>query len=486
MTSLLAARSASARPRVENIPPYASSAGQEAIELAASAGLILDPWQQHVLTASLGERPDGKWSAGEVGLIVPRQNGKGCVLEARELFGLVLAEEHLILHSAHLFKTSKEAFRRLLALFQNTPDLDRRVKKVSNTNGDEGIELRNGCRIAFVARSKGGGRGLSGDVIVLDEAFALVDEQIEALAPTLIARPNTQVWYTSSPPLDAATGAPLFALKARGERGDTTLAWFDYGRPAGVDIDDPAEWEASNPATESGRVTVEKLAMLRRAMSAEGFGREILGIWPETAGEAVISPELWADLADSGAAKPTLVAFAVDVTPMRDHAAISMAGYRTDGLVQVALVDHRPGTDWIVARLADLKTRYNPVAIAIDGKGPASTLLMDLAKAGLSITENRERPMRGDLAVATTPEATTAYGLFVDAVRQRRLHHSDDAPLNVALAGAKPRPLGDGSAWARRGATDISPLVAATLSHWALTTRADAVRYDYAPAAYWI
>lgn len=475
------------RPRVENVPPYVSSAGSEAIQLAASAGLILDDWQQHVLTEALGEKADGNWAATEVGLIVPRQNGKGCVLEARELFGLVLAKERVILHSAHNFKTCREAFLRLLNLFNATSDLKRLIKAATTGANNISIQLVNGCRIDFVARTGGSGRGLTGDVIVLDEAFALEDKHIEALAPTLLARPNTQVWYTSSPPLDAATGQPLFNLRTRGESGDDTLAWFDYGQAPGVDIDDPDVWAAANPATSSGRVTVEKLGKLHKAMSAEGFSREILGIWPETAGTSVISPELWTTLADPDAERPSTVAFAVDVTPLRNYAAIAMAGIRPDGAVQVAIVDHRPGTDWIVDRLKVLRDRHDPVAIAVDAKGPAGSLLFDLRQAGITESEDRERPQYGDLAVVDTSAAATAFAMFVDGVNQRRIRHSDDVPLTVALNGAKTRPLGDGAAWARRaGNADISPLVAATLANWALVTRADAVTRDFTPSALWI
>ena len=88
------------------VPPSAvSSAGAEAVELAALAGLFLDPWQELVLQSALSERADGKWAALEVGLVVPRQNGKGSILEARELAGMFLLGEELILHSAHVFKT---------------------------------------------------------------------------------------------------------------------------------------------------------------------------------------------------------------------------------------------------------------------------------------------------------------------------------------------------------------------------------------------
>jgi hypothetical protein len=41
-----------------------------------------------VLERALGVREDGKWAAFEVGLDVSRQNGKGGILEARELAGL--------------------------------------------------------------------------------------------------------------------------------------------------------------------------------------------------------------------------------------------------------------------------------------------------------------------------------------------------------------------------------------------------------------
>src|SRR5665213_714851 len=88
-------------PRLSSVPPYVSTTGQEAIDLAALAGLVLDPWQQWVLMRALGERADGKWSAKRVGLVVGRQNGKNSVLEARELAGLFLLGERLIIHSAH-------------------------------------------------------------------------------------------------------------------------------------------------------------------------------------------------------------------------------------------------------------------------------------------------------------------------------------------------------------------------------------------------
>src|SRR5205809_457432 len=90
-------------PSVRSVPADVSSLGVEAAELAASAGLVLDPWQAMVLDAALGKRRDGKWAAFEVGVVVSRQNGKGGILEARELAGLFLIRERLLVHSAHQF-----------------------------------------------------------------------------------------------------------------------------------------------------------------------------------------------------------------------------------------------------------------------------------------------------------------------------------------------------------------------------------------------
>jgi hypothetical protein len=91
------------RPRHLSLPPRVTTAGPEATELAARAGLILDPWQSFILDGALGELAGGTWAAYEVAVIVSRQSGKGSILEARELAGLFLFGEELILHSAHEF-----------------------------------------------------------------------------------------------------------------------------------------------------------------------------------------------------------------------------------------------------------------------------------------------------------------------------------------------------------------------------------------------
>ena len=477
----------SARPRVSSWPPYAQTYGPEAVKLAADAGLVADRWQADQLDVMLAIHPTGRWVCPEVAMVVPRQNGKGSVYEIRALAGLYLLGEQMIMWSAHQYKTAMEGFRRVLDLIDGSDNLRKRVYKVSNTNGDEGIELHGegGRRITgrqrlrFIARSKASGRGFTGDCNLLDEVFAFTPEQQAALMPTILARPNWQVVYASSPPLDAATGEPLFALKDRGESGEPDLAWSDWGAPFGVDPDDRSQWALSNPSL-GIRIAVDTVAKLRRAMSEDGFCREILGVWPQRAADAIISADEWHSLADLSSQIAGPLALAVDVTPARDFASIAAYGLRDDGTGHLEVVEHRRGTDWIVSRLLQLRERHGPVAVALDVAGPAGSLLMPLEKAGVTPAEDPEHPHPGDLCVPTSREAAAACGSLVDAVRQKTLRHIDQPELSTAVLGAKTRPLGDAWAWGRRSTgTDISPLVAATLARWAYEARAHLIEDDY-------
>jgi phage terminase large subunit-like protein len=298
-SSALAAPPASLRgdqyPRIESVPPCLSSAGREAVDLAKEAGITLDPWQAHVLDRSLGERGDGKWAAFEVGLIVSRQNGKGTILEARELAGLFLFGEQLLLHSAHEFKTASDAFRRIARLIEDNRQFERHVRRIRTANGSEMIELKSGQRLRFVARSAGSGRGFTADTVILDEAYELGDAAMAALLPTLSARPNPQVWYASTAgnPLSVQLGR----IRRRGMKGaDQSLAFFEWSADDGDDPADPATWAKANPGM-GIRILPEYIGREQAALSAEAFASERLSIgnYPDLDGGAwgTISQDAW-------------------------------------------------------------------------------------------------------------------------------------------------------------------------------------------------
>jgi hypothetical protein len=461
---------AAERPRVAHVPAYSTSAGDEAVDLAASAGLLLDPWQQFVLRQSLGERADGRWSAFEVGLVVARQQGKGSVLEARELAGLVLFGEKQIMHTAHELKTSMKHFKRLIRLFDGSDDLRKRLKKVVNSNGKEGLEMVNGAVLECLARSKGSGRGYTGDLVVLDEAYALTDEQMEASMPTMIAVDNAQVWYTSSPPLDAISGRILMSVRDRAESGKAErLAWFDYGLAGTLDqlddmnLDDRSAWFAALPSVRSGRVREENIEAMRGLLSDKGFAREILGIWPSKpsqAGFRVVAEKFWKAALDPDAQIGSRPALGVYVPPDRSYSAIVAAGARDEGGRLIELTgnaeqgnDYRPGTAWIVPRLRELE-KHNPLVVVIDDKAVAD----EAENAGLAVHR------------AGVADVVTGCQLFFDGIAGadpdgRDIAHLGQKEMTDAVAGAVKRKVGNSWAWERHDLTsDVGPIAAASLA----------------------
>lgn len=461
-------------PRIAHVPESAAvfAAGDEAIECAAVAGLMLDDWQKLTLRQGLAERRDGRYAALEVGVCAPRQCGKGGIIEALELAGLFVFELGLIIHSAHLFDTSKDAMRRLLELIESVPDFDRRVKRKTQSHGEEGITLKGGQRIRFRTRTKGGGRGLSGDLVIGDEAMIFPEATYGALLPTLSARPNPQAWLLGSA-VDKEIhdhGLVFSRMRARAIAGEApSLAWFEWSvdaaSPELVDdrtASDPAQWAVANPAL-GIRITEEYVAAERQALAARSFAVERLGVgdWPSPdEADTVINLDAFDELADRHSTMVDPVVFAFDVSPDRRKAAIVAAGARPDGLRHVEVIDHRHGTGWLVERLVELVDRHSPAAVACDGLGPAASLAGELERAGV----------RGVVLLSTDEYAKACGGLF-DMVEQRTLRHLGTSELRDAVKGAARRPLGERWAWSRKTSTvDITPLVAATVALWISAT----------------
>jgi hypothetical protein len=456
-------------PRVCSVPDYDLTRGPEAAALAATTGLILDEPQRLVLDAMLGLRADGKFAAFEVCVIEPRQNGKGAIYEARELAGIFLLGEKLLIHSAHEYATSLEAFYRMVALLEENTELARMIRRTRNAHGEQGFDFRNGARLRYRTRTRGGGRGFSADFVGLDESMQLPEFAVAALLPTMSARENPQVFFAGSA-VDQDVhehGVVLARLRERGHSGtDPSLAYFewslDYEHPDEVLPEvaaDPESWRISNP-TLGDRISFEHIEKEHRSMPPRSFAVERLGVgdWPETDPEAglVFSRAAWKALEDkqSTLAGKTPLVFAFDVTPDRGAGTIAVSGRRGDGLAHIELAAHRRGTGWIPEKLVEMAKQHKPALICCDSASPAASLLPLLEQAGLRVK------------ALTMQEYVRACGAFFDAVAEEKLRHLGDPDLNAAIWGAATRPLVDRFAWARREAkADIAPLVAVTVAY---------------------
>lgn len=474
-----------------------TSAGQEAIELAALAGLDLDPWQQLVLNGALAKRDETKfnpytgqdeykWAAREVGLMISRQNGKGSILEARELAGLFLFGERLIIHSAHQFDTSKEAFERILFLIENTPDLEREVMRVDRSHGEEGIVMKKPKgsnlppqRLRFRTRTKGGGRGFTGDCLILDEAMILDADMVKALMPTLTARPNVQIWYTGSAGNRKST--QFGRVRSRAIKGGDPLLWYGEWSadlctalcPVGCDEhDDPADprtWARANAAY-GIRIEEEGIGADFRSMDPDSFAMEHLGVgdWPTEGQRWIVVPEpFWNSRRDPRSQLGEQFVLGVSYAPDRGMASIIAAGQNQHGDVHIELTgnedlgyDSRAGVQWVIGRIKHIWAAARPIAVVIDPADQAASLIAPLEEAGIRVLS------------PTSREYGLACGEFRSGIVPRKgeqgfITHVGQPPLTESMAVADQRTAGDMWMWSKSlSAADITATVAATLAVW--------------------
>ncbi len=482
------------RPRLSYIPPGCtenSDLGEAAVALAAEAGLQLDDWQAWVLKLSLSEDDELRWIAGQILLVVSRQNGKGGILEARELAGLFLLDEQKLIHTAHELKTATRHRRRLEKLIKQTPDLNALVKRYNHSHGQESIELHaedcptvgpgicacaDGKIIEFIARSKLSGRGFDGDLVVLDECMVLSDDVMDALAPVMSSKPNPQIWFTGSAADDTAAARTMRNLREVGiaeskrltewlaAQGTVTtekwrgtrLLYLEWSVPSDADKDDRANWAIANPAL-GIRMRVETIEDERTLLlSDEGFGRERLGMWGESSGEAVIPMGIWTARTEHDplfVASPPF-AFAVEVDSAGTRASLAAASRRPDGLWHVELIRAEPHTDWIVEACQTLQRRHRGAPIVVRTASGAAPTVRALKAAGVDVTP------------ATTRDEEQACARFAAAVADDELRHLDDPILAAAVVAGRKQDRDDEAwIWDRDDVeTDITPLKAVTMA----------------------
>ena len=462
-------------PRIRLVPDYVSSAGEDAIELALSAGLDLDEWQQNDVIDILGEGEDGLWAAFEAALLVARQNGKGGELEAIELAGLFVFGERLIIHTAHEFKTAAEAYLRVKQLIVDTPDLHKKVRQYHNAHGEEGITLKSGQRLRFLARSKGSGRGFSCDRLIYDEAYELPAANVAASLPTMSARPNPQIIYTSSAPLNGSGSEHLKKLRARGQKTVgfdwDGLCFLEYsadpkgydvdekGKKKGLDLDDRRGWFDANPGL--GIRIREKFVQKERAtMTDIDFARERLGVVEELEINTVFDEDLWLELRDPASTIIDPVAFGFDTNPDGSMSSIAVAGQRRDKKIHMELVDRKRGVNWMVDRLVGLAEDWEPLIIAVDAMSPATAIVARLRK------ELKEAGLETEVKITNTSQYAQACLTVYNAYDDKQLVHMGQDAMTAAAGVVTKRDIGEGGqfGWARKDSTDISPFVAGTVA----------------------
>ena len=442
-------------------PDYKITDGSDAIKLLRVGGLILDEWQADILLDWMGKTIGNKWASTTCGGSVPRQNGKSLLVQGRAEAGMLLYNEQVI-YTAHLQKTATETFEEMAAFF-DSDKLKKYVKDIKTALGREQIILKTGARVKFLARTRNGGRGQHGDLLIIDEAQELDENQQASFLPAISASLNPQTIYVGTPPDPSAVGTVFRNIRKKAlEKASKKTSWFEFSVKNIGDVSDQERWALTNPAL-GRRMLLSTIEGEHEQMDPDTFARERLGWWSPVITETVdyaINHKLWLECKSDLLKPDGKTAYGVKFSA--DGSIVSLAGAVIDdaGMIRISLIDMKntgQGTQW----LADwLNERYKKAScVVIDGRNGVDVLVDKIKDTW--ITKN-------SVIKAGMKDVVAAVGMLTDAINEKRLTwYSKQEVLNDSAISSIKRPIGGGWGF---GGENSTPIEACSLALWGVKT----------------
>jgi hypothetical protein len=302
----------------------------------------------------------------------------------------------------------------------------------------------------------------------------LGQDLMAAAGPTLgDARGHGQIWRVSNVSILNNEQTALWEMKERGRAlvnaGATSgTAYFEFTVPDDFNLDDEDSWWDYYPALGDGIIRLEEMREDRIRLGEESFAAEYFGRWPG-AGQTValwstITRLVWdavgVPIDELEMPSTGLASIGIDIDPWDRTASITAcaADPDRDGLAQ-EVIDDRPGSSWLPARIHELAPTVD--AIGIDDYGPGHDLLEQLLK---------DPVVAPKLVPVKSLDFTAACFSWDSRLRDGRLRirESDHYGKATAAAAAAQRTTGKAWQWERRLAVPQTTVVSATLAAWAL------------------
>lgn len=449
-------------PTVRITPKYTATDGKDACKILQIGGLLLDPWQADSLDDWMALNEHNTWLNRTCGMSVARQNGKSGLAEGRIEAGMIMRKERVI-YTAHLQKTATETFEEIASFFDSRKELRRRIKEIKTALGREQILLKSGARVKFLARTRNGGRGQHGDLLVFDEAQELDTSAQASFLPAISASLNPQTIYLGTPPDTDAEGLVFRSIRDKAlDKNTKSTSWVEFSVDEIGDVTDRNRWVATNPAL-GQRIMETTIEGECEQMDADAFARERLGWWipkVEHVADTVIDEKAW-QMCKSHEPKPEgKTAYGVKFTA--DGAIVTLCGavIPENGHARISLIDARPtgqGLQW----LADwLNARYDQAAcVVIDGRNGVDVLI-DKIKDTWQMKNSIIRPGVKDVIAAVST--------ITDAINGHELTWFEGQEIldNSALTSTR-RKIGGGWGF---GGENSSPIEACALALWGAKT----------------
>ena len=476
----------------------ATSRGFEIIAFATDVlRVALLPWQRwwliHAFELSLDVHPlSGRRRPRYRTLLtlIARQQGKSWILRVVALWALYVRRVGMVLGAAQSLDIARESWLGAVELARSAPECAAEIPAVGGvrmTNGEQCLTLSEGQRYRITAATRGAGRGLTVDVLLLDELREHRDYLAwAALSKTTLARPEALICAVSNAGDDESI--VLNDLRARaiesisrchGERempaagpaeplaadpaGGLFLA--EWSAREGCPLDDRAGWAQAMPGLnidvvgprgwQPAPITTEAVLGFLATDPPNVFRTELLCI-RVGALDTAYDPVEWAACADASfslRAHRDRIAVCVDVSLDGEHVTACGAVTLPDGRAGVAVLGAWSGRGAVSAAervLPGILTAIRPIEIGWYPSSPVGALgpvLRNLRRTiRLALPKIVDDPVVGRhlvthdeseaAKISSTMERESAQGLG-DLLRVRRLVHPADPLLDAQVPAAQ-------------------------------------------------
>lgn len=402
-----------------------TSLGFECIDFAEKVlGMTLLPWQRWFLIHALELNEDGTFRFRRIVCGVSRQNGKTTIIRVLSAWVMWRAPDKTVLGVAQALQVAKESWTGVVDFYETVPALTSYYHRTYRASGGEQLVLTNKSRYLISAANGRAGRGLSVNLLVMDEARQQKDwSAYQALAPTTTAQPDGLTVLISNAADES--GVVFNGLREIAIAGtEPGIAVFEWSAPDGCELDDADAWSQANPGL---GVTVQEseLRVALASLPPALFRTEHLS-QRVTSDDQALDVQAWADAYDSATLEPLRdrIALCIDVAPGGEHVSLIGAAMANDGRIRVQEISSWDSVTQARKALPELVEKIKPRVL---GWYPTS-------HAGAMATELRAISCAKE--IKGTDIGTVCMEID-ELIRARQIVHRNEPLLNAHVAHAQ-------------------------------------------------